>query len=114
MKLCRDKRAVSSETTSIYLLKKACMHQCWRKQFPMCASEGWCLRMNVFPQMIKSQCLQNTSLSLGGQGCIVKSSGNDRFEILTAIAGKQHQTASGTIIQVRMSFGNFFPDDVVI
>lgn len=84
------------------------MHQFWRKQFPMCASEGWCLRMNVFLQMIKSQCLQSTSLSLDGQGCICKSAGNDSFEILTAIVRKQHQTASGTIIQVRMSFGNFF------
>ena len=83
MMLCRDKKAAWYKTTSIFLLKKAYMHQCWRKQFPIRASEGWCLRMNVFPQMIESQCLQSTSLSLDGQECKFKTTGNDCFEILT-------------------------------
>ena len=68
------------------------MRQCWRKQFPIRVSEGWCLRMNIFPQMMKSQHLQSTSLSLDGQGCKFKSAGNDCFEILTAVVRKQHKT----------------------
>lgn len=57
MMLCRDKRAGQYKISSLFLLKKAYMHLCWRRKFPMHASEGWCLRMSVISQMIESQWL---------------------------------------------------------
>lgn len=55
--LCRDKRAEQYKMSSSFLLKKASVHPCWRRKFPMRASEGWCLRMSVISQMIDSQWL---------------------------------------------------------
>lgn len=63
----------------------------------MHASDGWHLRMNGFPQMIKTQCLQSTSSSLDGQGCKFKSTGSGCSEIV--IVDKQHKLVSGTITQ---------------
>lgn len=51
--------------------------------------------------MIKRQCLQNTSLSLDGQGCKFKSTGIGFSEIFTAVVDKQHKPVSGTITQGR-------------
>lgn len=102
MMLCRDKKAVWYKSSSVFLLKNVCVHQCWRKQFFSGASDGWCWRRNGFPQMIKRQCLQNTSVSLDGQGCKFKSTGIGCSEILTAIVDKQHKPVSGTITQGRV------------
>lgn len=102
MMLCRDKKAVWYKSSSIFVLKKVYVHRCWRKKFPMHASDGWHLRMNGFPQMIKSQCFQSTSLSLDVQGCKFKSTGSGYSEILTAIAVKQHKLVSGIITEGRV------------
>lgn len=102
MMLCRDKKSLWYKSSSVFVLK-VYVHQCWRKQFPIHASDGWCLRMNGFPQIINNQCLQSTSLSLDGQGCKFKNTGNGCSEILTAIVDKQHKLVSGrTITQGRV------------
>lgn len=72
MMLCRDKKAVWYKSSSIFVLKKVYVRQCRRKQFPICASDEWRLRMNGFPQIINSQCLPSISLSFDWQGCKFK------------------------------------------